>query len=399
MNRISIGFFLKLKAKDIKHPIYLRMIYQRKKTEYFIGYRCLTNEWDELKEEHVYDTHINRSIAKIKDKIYDAFHQLNLEGNEFDVTDIKDIALGKKTKKVKLNSFFNLFIEEYKNFEKVTPYTIKKYEQTLTRILVFQEQKNKQINLSDCDLSFITDFDSYLKAIKWNKNGNRLRQNTISKYHSLLKTVFEKAVAKGLITNNPYRSFKLKFEESPREFLSMEELKKIIELNLTKETSIDYARDIFIFSCFSGFRFSDAQDLKEENTYWQNGKLFCRIHQGKTNRRLEIPILNNAVNIIKKYSSHPFRLNEGFILPRLSNQNVNKNLKIIAYIIGTKKAITHHIARHTFATTVLLENEVSLYKVSAWLGHSNQLITEVYAKVTANSLAKETEKIETSIGL
>lgn len=145
MNRISIGFFLKLKAKDIKHPIYLRMIYQRKKTEYFIGYRCLTNEWDELKEEHVYDIHINRSIAKIKDKIYDTFHQLNLEGNEFDVTDIKDIALGKKTKKVKLNSFFDLFIEEYKNLEKVTPYTIKKYEQTLTRILGFQEQKNKQL--------------------------------------------------------------------------------------------------------------------------------------------------------------------------------------------------------------------------------------------------------------
>ena len=77
----------------------------------------------------------------------------------------------------------------------------------------------------------------------------------------------------------------------------------------------------------------------------------------------------------------------GNILPRISNQKVNAYLKTIGEITGIKKKLTHHVARHTCATTVLLDNNVPMEVVSKWLGHNSMKTTQIYGKITSKRLS------------
>ncbi len=80
----------------------------------------------------------------------------------------------------------------------------------------------------------------------------------------------------------------------------------------------------------------------------------------KTEINSKIPLLPLASQILEKYKDHPKCVNEGFLLPILSNQKMNAYLKEIADICGINKELTFHIARHTFATTVTLSNGVPI---------------------------------------
>ena len=73
-----------------------------------------------------------------------------------------------------------------------------------------------------------------------------------------------------------------------------------------------------------------------------------------------------------------------YVIPRITNQKVNAYLKVIADFAGVKKVLTHHMARHTFATTILLDSGIDLKTVSFFMGHSSIKSTEVYGKITRN---------------
>ena len=152
-------------------------------------------------------------------------------------------------------------------------------------------------------------------------------------------------------------------------------------------------RDFFLFSVYSGLRFSDALALNSENIkHGKKGRLWILGNQKKTGEPIEIPMLKQAKVIYDKYETH--RLATGFVLPRLHNQKVNTYLREIMKLAGIKKDVHHHCARHTFATTVLLENGVDIKTVSRWLGHFSVKSTEVYAKVTKDLLENVATKID-----
>jgi site-specific recombinase XerD len=99
------------------------------------------------------------------------------------------------------------------------------------------------------------------------------------------------------------------------------------------------------------------------------------------------------VRLLEKHKDKPELQDKGFLLPVLSNQKMNSYLKEIADLCGIEKAISTHTARHTFATTVALENDMPLEVVSKTLGHSNIKMTQRYARTTENLIKKNMQKI------
>jgi site-specific recombinase XerD len=99
--------------------------------------------------------------------------------------------------------------------------------------------------------------------------------------------------------------------------------------------------------------------------------------------------LPQAFQIIEKYRNHPQALNQGTILPVLSNQRLNSYLKEIADQCGIAKNITFHMGRHTFATTITLTNNVPVETVSKMLGHTNLKTTQIYAKVVEKKVSDD----------
>jgi len=86
-------------------------------------------------------------------------------------------------------------------------------------------------------------------------------------------------------------------------------------------------------------------------------------------------------------------VNDGVLLPVLSNQKMNSYLKEIADVCGIEKELTYHIARHTFATTVTLNNGVSIESVSKMLDHRNIKTTQHYAKILDQKVSNDMQAL------
>ena len=104
----------------------------------------------------------------------------------------------------------------------------------------------------------------------------------------------------------------------------------------------------------------------------------------KTGTKYYTPILPPAMAVLEKYH---------YQLPRFTQQAYNRLLKCIGSLIGTKKNLSSHIARYTFATTVLLAHEVPIESVSKMMGHTRIQITQVYAKILNSSIEKQAERL------
>jgi integrase len=153
-------------------------------------------------------------------------------------------------------------------------------------------------------------------------------------------------------------------------------------------------RDLFLFSCYTGLRFSDAQSLTEMNVKsFENNQKYLDFEMQKTSESIIIPLSEKAISIINKYSMNGNQKNRANILPQISNQKFNIHIKTIAKLSAIDKSISHHTARHTFAT-IALNNGIPITVVQKLLGHSSVKTTEIYAKTLTTTIFNEMEKMK-----
>ncbi len=123
-----------------------------------------------------------------------------------------------------------------------------------------------------------------------------------------------------------------------------------------------------------------------------DGNIWIKMTRKKTKGIVSVPLLQPAKEILNKYQL------DKKPLPIVSNQKFNSYLKEIAEITGIEKRLTHHIARKTFASTVLLYNEIPMEIVSELLGHSNMAITqEHYGKIVQKKISEEMSKLSNKL--
>jgi len=119
----------------------------------------------------------------------------------------------------------------------------------------------------------------------------------------------------------------------------------------------------------------------------------------KTKNLCTVPLVEAAVQLIGKYRENVYCIANSVVLPVISNQKMNAYLKEIATICGIKKHLSTHTARHTFATTVTLSNQISIEVVSKMLGHSSINMTKKYARVVDELINKDMQKLENKYNL
>jgi len=234
-------------------------------------------------------------------------------------------------------------------------------------------QKKLDISFRQINYSFIKGFDDYLTTT-WNCD-----VNTKVKYLQHLKTIVTLAINNNWISSDPFANFKIKRKKSDRGYLTQEELISIMQKKFEIKR-FEQVRDIFVFCCFTGLSYIDVKNLKNQHIQKAfDGTFWIRKKREKTGVQSDILLLDIAKLIIDKYKG--FSQDE-FVLPVISNQNLNGYLKEIADVCGIEKNLTFHIARHTFATTVTLAHGVPLETVSKMLGHTSLKTTQIYARIT-----------------
>ena len=179
-------------------------------------------------------------------------------------------------------------------------------------------------------------------------------------------------------------------QEIEREALTELEVQKINAKSFSTDR-LNFVKDIFLFSCYTGLAYADVKKLRRtEIAPGIDGNYWIFTNRQKTDTQSRIPLLPPAQAIVEKYKDYPTCGDSGHVLPVLSNQKMNAYLKEIADVCGITKNLTFHIARHTFATTVTLSNGVPIESVSKMLGHRNLKTTQHYAKVLDKKVSDDT---------
>jgi site-specific recombinase XerD len=175
-------------------------------------------------------------------------------------------------------------------------------------------------------------------------------------------------------------------------YLTESELKTLENYKFS-QVRLQLVKDLFVFCCYTGLAFQEMTNLESKHIIKGfDGNLWIEMIRQKTDKKISIPLLPKAKELLSEYGEDITKEFKRF--PLISNQKFNSYLKEISAILGIEKNLTHHIARKTFATTVLLLNGVPMEVVSELLGHSNMNITQAhYGKVVQKKVSHELKRL------
>nr|WP_236638949.1 site-specific integrase [Leeuwenhoekiella aestuarii] len=251
------------------------------------------------------------------------------------------------------------------------------------------EYKCDDIYLTQIDYTFIVKFEDYLRDCKTLKRSQPLNNNGRMKHLERLKKFTTLALKHRWIKSNPFALYQLKYEDFDCPFLEENELKTISSIVLVDE-SLSIVRDVFVFSCYTGLCYIEVKNLKNGDVV--NGidkEEWIMVRRQKSKTPVKLPLLEQAKQILEKYEEVSHNLKSNKLLPVFSDQKINKYLKEIAKLCKINKNLTFHVARHTFATTVTLLNDVPIETVSKMLGHTKLSTTQKYARVVEQKISRD----------
>lgn len=389
-NKLHILFVLDKVNTNIKKglsPLRCRITYSGKRKVFSIGLFINPNHWNSkqqlAKPPNEENTFINNKLSLIKNKINQAFLLLQIQGNDFTTDDIYNQYKGKPTtQNIGVVYHYNDYLNKSKKLIgiEIKQITWNKFSYICNDLKDFIRYKFKQndILLKDLDYSFIVDFEYYLKTEKLQK------QVTINKALQRFKKVVKAAVIGKLIDHFPFSEHKPKRVVTNVVYLTTEEL-ELVENHQFSQRRLELVRDLFVFCCYTGLAYNEMAKLESKHLELGfDGFNWIKMIRDKTNKLISVPLLPKSGKIIEKYYN-----GNTYLLPKISNQKFNSYLKEIAEIVGIEKNITHHTARKTFASTVLLYNDVPMEIVSELLGHSKMSITqEHYGKIVQRKVSE-----------
>jgi len=225
----------------------------------------------------------------------------------------------------------------------------------------------------DIDAHFVEGFKTYLAKEAKTKSGKLLSKNSQSSYFLKLKASLNKAFQDRYIPFNPGISVKPpKPENPPREFLTIDELKRLAKADCIYPV----LKRAFLFSCLTGLRWSDVQKLTWSEVQRYNDSYRIVFRQKKTRGLEYLDITEQSRELLGEEGDREERV---FVSLKYSAYH-NLEIKRWCMRAGIMKEITFHCSRHTFAV-MLLEQGTDIFTVSKLLGHSELRTTQIYAKV------------------
>lgn len=341
----------------------------------------LKNQWDSKKQlikKHPLEENLNAELTSL---LYDvkSIHYKNKGASSKRL-----LFLYVNSKKYDSSSFLNFYqtlIDEMKLKGKIR--TAKTNQHYLDKLTKF----SSHVTFSDLSVQFAMDYESWMM-----KRKNKI--NTIASNFKAIYASLNKAVKMGLIEKNPIKGYVIVTENVEKESLTINEIQKIIDFEIIpRYKGMTKARDMFLFSFYTaGMRFTDMCKLKWTNIVDGNIVYTMNKSRSRTGSRRIIPINPKSLEILEKYKDQ----NNFFVFPplygfekksieeveyriKISNNNLNRALKLVAEQSEVNKPMAMHMAKHSF-TDYAVKNDVGLLMISKLLGHTRLTTTQHYLK-------------------
>ena len=383
-HNFSISFYLKRSTprKSGEYPIMLRITINKEVADTSLKTLILPEYWDNQKKRVIKtapDAHnINAYLDDVNTTLHYYYKQELLNARHITANLLKQrfLLIG-----VAPPSLLELFMKQMEDAHKlvsankISTSHHNKHQLVYRRLCEFC----KKSGISDMALDQFNRQTIYELEIFFRTDCN-LSVNSTAKMLEFIRKGILWAYQCGLIFTNPFATYRIKKEDTQVQFLNKQEISRIIKKQLDIPR-LDFVRDSFIFSCFTGISYADMCKLTKAQIVSDpvKGNGYIYLYRTKTNHPAFIPILPQSQEILDKYIN---QTPSGKIFHMLSNQKTNAYLKELADICGIKKKLTYHVARHSFAVTVCLENGIPIETLSKILGHTNLRVTQSYARIT-----------------
>ncbi len=354
------------KRKDGTCPIIIQVIWNRKHRKLTLkGEYIKPKNWNKARGRAIGKgfKSLNDLLDKKEQDIKDFIRELKMSGETITLGKIRDFWTGNDEYKDSFLGFYDSFCDRH--FKKIKPSTQKHYITFRKKIIDFQAD----LKLSEINLNLMLDFKDYL-------------EETGSGVYNMLKcmkAVLNYACQNDIIKDETWRRVKKPSNHRKRDYLNKKQIKKLIDVNLSKSPRLQEVRDMFLFSLYTAARHCDVIRFTKQN--FENGVL--KFRQQKTGVNVQVPLKKEALAIYKRYSLNK-KDNEALFSEK-SNTITNRRLKKIISLSGIKKDFSYHIVRHTFAST-LANRGVNQAIISQMMGHTQTRQTFTYTHANLNSM-------------
>jgi len=256
------------------------------------------------------------------------------------------------------------------------------WDSTLKHLIKFAGTK---VSFREIDQNFAENFRDYLKNTAKKSSGQPLSSSSVSSYFLKFRACLKEAVRKKIILSNPAIDVSNpKVIENIREYLTLDELKAIVKA----ECRYDVLKRAFIFSCLTGLRWSDINNLKWSELQKTNDGWRITFHQQKTKGLQYLDLSEQSRGYLGEADSPDDRVFTGLKYSSYMNVELSKWMMRA----GITKDITFHCARHTFAVLQLTLG-TEIFTLSKLLGHSELKTTQIYAKIVDEKKREAVNKI------
>jgi len=316
-SQLKVTFFLyrqKLRT-DNTTPIYMKISYSIQYVQISTGISVHSKTWNintqKIKGNSPEVVSKNETLKFIELKVWSIINELLLKGKPFTVQTIKHCMKYGTSSNPTLFNIVEVYIQRIEKLinKEYSSSSLLKYNNTKMRIseFVLYKYKRKDIYIHEVDNSFIMDFLDYLKY----KVGNQ--QRTIQKHYQRLFTMINYSVKKGIIEKIPFNNIRVSVPPMVVSYLTQDEVNRIESTEFNNER-LNTIRDLFIFSVYSGFSYTEMKNLHECNIKIINNQLWVDMTRQKTKKQYRVPLLLKCEEIILRYKNHPNRIKNGILL-------------------------------------------------------------------------------------
>lgn len=348
------------------------------------------NDWDAKKgrpkQKSEYLIKLGIYLESIKSKLLSIYLNLKLEGVPVTVEKIKNVYLGKDAEGMTLLQLIDKAIDNYKS--ELSRGTMKNYGATRYYVESFCKQtySTGDIPLKLLTYSFIDKLKTYIlkNPIKTN---DPCTTNGCMKHMERLKKIVKWAYEIEYLERNVFASFQIRKKRYESKILRWSQI-RLLEQKVFTDRMLNIVRDLFLFSCYTGMAPIDLQNLQPYQIYTdKEGVTWLTYTRRKSIITANIPLLSPAIQLLVKYDPIDSKTTKKTCFPKVTNQDINKALKMIGEICEIGVPLNFYIARHTFATTVTLEQGVPITIIKEMMGHEKIESTMNYAKTCKSLLA------------
>ena len=373
--------------------IYFQIIHNRVVRQLNTDYKVFAEEWDAESESVVINVNRFNFLLGIQERLsWDVVRlekvvrTLDIERRRFTADDVITM-FHKLTKESSLFTFMQGVIAQLKQLGKIR--TSETYTATLKSFMAFRESQDVPLDGISSDMMLL--YEAHLKA-------RDVRMNTISFYMRNLRAVYNRAVEKGLTPQNkPFRHVYTGVDKTIKRAIPIKEIKALKELDLSLKPSLNFARDMFMFSFYTrGMSFIDMAYLKKSDL--QNGILTYR--RRKTGQQLSIKWEKCMEDIVSKYAQNQ----TDYLLPIIKEtvnerrqydnalHMVNYHLKDLSSLLKLQRPLTMYVARHSWASAAKAKN-IPLSVISEGMGHDSEATTQIYLASLETSVVDKANKM------